>query len=83
MGNIITGDIKECYKEDTDQLFSLVNKDGTNNNWLKQKGSFRLNIRQNCRRTVRQLDKLPRAVGQSLSLELFKARHPSAETVIE
>lgn len=82
MGNIITGDIKECYKEDKDQLFSLVNKDGANNNWLKQKGSFRLNIRQNCR-TVRQLDKLPRAVGQSLSLELFKARHPSTGTVIE
>lgn len=83
MGNIITGDIKECYKEDKDQLFSLVNKDGTNNNWLKQKGSFRLNIRQNCRRTVQQLDKLPRAVGQSLSLELFKARHPSTGTVME
>lgn len=83
MGNIIRGDIKECYKEDKDQLFSLVNKDATNNNWLKQKGSFRLNIRQNCRRTVRQLDRLPRTVGQSLLLELFKARHPSTGTVIE
>lgn len=47
MGNVITGDIKECYKEDKNQLFSLVNKDETNNNWLKQKGGFRLNIRQN------------------------------------
>lgn len=83
MGNIITGDIKECYKEDKDQLFSLVNKDATNNNWLKQKGSFRLNIRQNCRRTVRQLDRLPRTIGQSLLLELFNARHPSTGTVIE
>lgn len=83
MGNIITGDIKECYKENKYQLFSLVNRDGTNNNWLKQKGSFRLNIRQNCRRSVRQLDKLPRAIGQSLLLELFKARHPSTGTVIE
>jgi len=82
VGNIIAGDIKEYYKEDKDQLFSLVNKDGSNNNWLKRKGSFRLNIRQNCRRTVRQSDKLPRAVGQSLSLELLKARHPSTGTVI-
>lgn len=83
MGNVITGDIKECYKEDKNQLFSLVNKDETNNNWLKQKGGFRLNIRQNSGRTVWQLDKLPRTVGQSLSLELFKARRPSTGTVIE
>lgn len=79
MGNIITGDIKECFKEDKDQLFSLVNKDETNNTWLKQKGSFRLNIRQNCGRTLWKLDKLPKAIGQSPLLELFKARHPSTE----
>lgn len=61
-GTTRTGSIKECHKEDKDQLFSLVNEGGTSIIGLRRKGSFRLNIQQGCTRPVQQRGKLPEAV---------------------
>lgn len=57
-----TGSIKECHKEDKDQLFSLVNEGGTNIIGLRRKRRFRVNIQQGCTRPVPQRGKLPEAV---------------------
>ena len=64
--------LKGAYKQEGERLFMNVDSDRTRGNGFKlRQGRFRLDIR---RRAVLKWHRLPREVGESMSLEVFKKR---------
>ena len=69
--------LKGAYKQEGERLFTWVDSDRTSGNGFKlRQGRFRLDIWRKffTQRVVTHYNRLPKEAGDTLSLEVFKAR---------